>query len=103
MDDVPTLILVLAATSPNFQVGMAWMAQEFLEHNNGRTRATFAKALHGIEFRYEPHVDFKKRVPSAISLIRTGDTTQYANIILESAKKYIEPTRQNAVYTPLPD
>ncbi|HTZ21865.1 MAG TPA: RbsD/FucU domain-containing protein, partial [Opitutaceae bacterium] len=27
---------------------------------------------------------FKKRVPSAIGLIRTGDTTQYANLILVS-------------------
>jgi D-ribose pyranase len=29
-------------------------------------------------------VIFKRRVPQAIGLIRTGDTTQYANIILES-------------------
>ncbi len=28
---------------------------------------------------------FKRRVPLAIGLIRTGDTIQYANIILESA------------------
>jgi D-ribose pyranase len=35
---------------------------------------------------YEPHEEkFKKRVPSAIGLIRTGDTTQYANMILVSA------------------
>jgi D-ribose pyranase len=30
-------------------------------------------------------VEFKKRVPRAIGLIRTADTVQYANIILESA------------------
>jgi D-ribose pyranase len=34
---------------------------------------------------HEPHVQFKKRVPAAIGLIRTGDTVQYANLILESA------------------
>jgi D-ribose pyranase len=34
---------------------------------------------------FEPHVDFKKRVPAAIGLIRTGDTIQYANMIIESA------------------
>ena len=33
---------------------------------------------------YEPHVAFKQRVPQAIGLIRTGDTTQYANLTLES-------------------
>jgi D-ribose pyranase len=35
--------------------------------------------------KHELHGEFKKRVPNAIGLIRTGDTTQYANIILESA------------------
>jgi D-ribose pyranose/furanose isomerase RbsD len=29
-------------------------------------------------------VEFKKRVPDAIWLIRTGDTIQYANMILIS-------------------
>jgi D-ribose pyranase len=29
-------------------------------------------------------VEFKKRVPQAIGLIRTGDTIQYANMILIS-------------------
>jgi D-ribose pyranase len=33
---------------------------------------------------HEPHVIFKKRVPAAIGLIRTADTTPYANLILES-------------------
>ena len=28
---------------------------------------------------------FKKQVPRAIALIRTGDTTQYSNMILVSA------------------
>jgi D-ribose pyranase len=30
-------------------------------------------------------VQFKLHVPRALGLIRTGDTIQYANIILESA------------------
>ena len=34
--------------------------------------------------KFEPHVEFKKRVPHAIGLIRTGDTVQYANTILIS-------------------
>jgi D-ribose pyranase len=34
---------------------------------------------------YETHAKLKKRVPMAIGLIRTGDTIQYSNIILESA------------------
>jgi D-ribose pyranose/furanose isomerase RbsD len=30
-------------------------------------------------------VDLKRRVPGAIGLIRSGDTVQYANMILVSA------------------
>jgi D-ribose pyranase len=85
MDDVPTVLAVLRALRPNFQIGKAWMAQEFLKHNSARMRTAFTGALRGIELIHEPHVKFKKRIPHAIGLIRTGDTTPYANIILESA------------------
>ncbi len=85
VDDVPTVLQVLGAIRPNFVIGRAWMAKEFLKHNDAKTRGAFAAALRGIPVVYERHLDFKKRVPSAIGLIRTGDTIQYANVILESA------------------
>ncbi len=85
VDDVPTVLAVLRAIRPNFQIGKAWMAQEFLKQNGAKTRSAFALALHGIGLLHEPHVEFKKRAPHAIGIIRTGDTTQYANIVLESA------------------
>ena len=79
------MLAVLHALRPNFQIGKAWMAQEFLKLNSARTRTAFAEALPKMELSHEPHVEFKKRVPHAIGLIRTGDTTPYANIVLESA------------------
>jgi D-ribose pyranase len=85
VDDVPTVLAVLRALRLNFQIGKVWMAQEFLKSNSGKTRSAFAEALQGIKLLHEPHGEFKQRVPHAIGLIRTGDTTQYANIILESA------------------
>jgi len=85
VDDLPTVLQLLKAVRPNFQIGKAWMAQEFLKSNSAKTRSAFAEALRGIELKHEPHVEFKKRIPHAIGLIRTGDTTQYANIVLESA------------------
>jgi D-ribose pyranase len=85
VDDVPTVLEVLRAVIPNFNIGHAWMAREFLKHNSPETQAAFADALRGINLRREPHLQFKKRVPHAIGLIRTGDTTQYSNVILESA------------------
>lgn len=85
VDDIPTVLQVLAAIRRNFQAGKAWMAGEFMKHNPDKVRSAFTAALRGIELNYEPHAEFKQRVPHAIGLIRTGDTTQYANLILESA------------------
>jgi len=85
VDDVPTVLQVLGAIRANFVVGRAWMAREFMKHNSARTRSAFAEGLRGVAVKYEPHVQFKLRVPRAIGLIRTGDTIQYANIIVESA------------------
>jgi D-ribose pyranase len=33
---------------------------------------------------HEPHAAFKRRVAGAAGLIRTGDTIQYANVMLVS-------------------
>ena len=85
LEDLPTVLQVLKAIRPNFQIGRAWMAREFLKSNSARTRSDFTEALRGIELTHELHIKFKKRIPNAIGLIRTGDTIQYANIILESA------------------
>lgn len=85
VDDVPTVLQVLSAMRAQCVIGEAWMAQEFLSANDRRTRSRFVTALKGASLSFEPHVDFKKRVPKAIGLIRTGDTTPYANVILESA------------------
>ena len=85
VDDVPTVFQVLNAVRAQCVIGKAWMAKEFLQANNKRTQTRFVTALKGATLSFEPHVEFKKRVPHAIGLIRTGDTTQYANVILESA------------------
>ena len=84
VDDVPTVIQVLAAVRGNFAVDQAWMAEEFLRHNDEGTQRRFQDVLSGIAVAYEPHVELKKRVPGAIGLIRTGDTVQYANVVLRS-------------------
>jgi D-ribose pyranase len=85
VDDLPTVLQVLAAVRGNCVIGKAWMAKEFLKANDRKTQGRFITALKGTSLKFEPHVDFKKRVPHAIGLIRTGDTTQYGNMILQSA------------------
>jgi D-ribose pyranase len=84
VDDLPTVLQVLAALRPNFRIAQAYMAREFLRENARATRALFAKGLQGIPTAHEPHARFKQRVPGAIGLIRTGDTVQYANMVLVS-------------------
>ena len=83
-NDMPTVLQVIVALRPEFQAVQAYMAKEFLEHNGAQVRSAFADGLKGIPVTHEPHIDFKKRVPGAIGLIRTGDTVQYANVILIS-------------------
>jgi D-ribose pyranase len=85
IDDIPRVMDVLAAIQRNFSIGRVFAAQEFLSANPPQTASALENALLGIPITFEPHVEFKKRVPQAIGLIRTGDTTQYSNLILESA------------------
>ena len=81
---IPTVLQVLEAILPNWKCGEVLMAQEFKTHNDPKTQAAFRRACRGVPVTFEPHVDFKKRVPHAIGLIRTGDTTAYGNLILVS-------------------
>ena len=84
VDDVPTVLQLIAAVRANHNFTLAYIAREFQKNNSAATRASFAKSLTGIPIKFEPHVAFKQRVPNAIGLIRTGDTTPYANVILIS-------------------
>ena len=85
VDDIPKVLDVLRAIRDNFVIGRIWMADEFWRHNDASAVADLEGAVAGIELEREPHVEFKKRVPQTIGLIRTADTIQYANMILESA------------------
>jgi D-ribose pyranase len=84
VDGIPTVLDVLQALRKNYEIAQVFMAEEFLAVNEARTQEAFATALHGVPVHYEAHVVLKKRVPQAIGLIRTADTTQYANMIVES-------------------
>ena len=85
VDDIPTVQQVFTALRGSFQIGAAFMAQEFLQNNSPAVQQAYAHLLSPVQITFESHLEFKLRVPSAIGLIRTADTTQYGNIILESA------------------
>ena len=84
VDNLPTVLQVLAAVLDHFSATRAFMAAEFKLNNTTATIRDFATGLNSIPTTFEPHVKFKRRVPHAIGLIRTGDTVQYANMILIS-------------------
>jgi D-ribose pyranase len=84
VDDVPTVLQVLQAVRTNFEIGKIFMAQEFVTANSSAVCEAFVMAASPLALRYEAHEELKKRVPSAIGLIRTGDTIQYANMVLVS-------------------
>ena len=85
VDDLPTVLQVLGAIRPNFVVGEIMVASEFRDHNPQVVQDRFADAMHGLCVTFLAHSELKRLVPSAIGLIRTGDTTPYANLILVSA------------------
>lgn len=84
---VPTVLQVFELLKANFKIGRIIQAEEFLTTNPRKTVNAFNTAFQEIPnvvIERPAHLDFKKLVPDAIGLIRTGDTTAYGNIILES-------------------
>ncbi len=84
IDGVPTVLQVFQAIRLNFEISEIFMAQEFIKANTSEVNQAFTSATAHIPLHYEQHIELKKRVPGAIGLIRTGDTIQYANMILVS-------------------
>ncbi len=85
IDGLPTVLQTLGAVIEEWQAGQAWMADEFRGANGEAGIRRVEGVLRGVPLAFESHQALKRRVPGAIGLVRTGDTTQYANIVLESA------------------
>jgi D-ribose pyranase len=86
VDGIPTVLQVFEAIKPNFDIERIYMAEEFLKENPQEALDRIKKIAEGAPIEFEPHDVFKKLAPSAIGLIRTGDTMQYANMILLSGR-----------------
>ncbi|TAG08935.1 MAG: transport protein RbsD/FucU [Verrucomicrobia bacterium] len=82
---IPTVLDVFDLISPVFEIGRIWQAEEFRTVNSLEVLARYDASFRKYSVVREAHVEFKKRVPLAIGLIRTGDATPYGNLIIESA------------------
>lgn len=81
---VPSVVDVLRAIRLNFNCGKAVMASEFRETSSAETLRCYEEALNGVSIAWEPHALLKSLAKGAVGIIRTGDTTRFGNVLLES-------------------
>ncbi len=85
MSGIPSVPEVVRAIRLNFNCGKAVMAAEFLDVNPPETLQSYEQLLSGLAIDWEPHAALKTRAKGVVGIIRTGDTTRFGNILLESA------------------
>ncbi len=80
----PSLEAVLRAVLSEMQVESAWLADEALARGQGALPAWYAAqpALQGLAPKTLPHEDFKALTRRARAIVRSGECTPYANVIL---------------------
>lgn len=88
---VPAFMDVLTATTSEMQIEKALMAQEFMEvspdlHAEVQTHLQWLadQQGHDIEIEYVTHEEFKRMTQDCKAVVRTGECTPYANVILVS-------------------
>jgi D-ribose pyranase len=86
VDGIPTVLQVLEAIKPTFDICQIYMAEEFLLENTASVQEAFKNAFGRIPYTFEGYNAMKSRVPGAIGIIRTADTIQYANMLLVSGR-----------------
>jgi D-ribose pyranase len=83
VEGIPGFLDTLRAVLTEMQVERAIVAEEMLEVSSDIHEAV-GDLLRDVSIETVPHSAFKKRVRSARAVIRTGEFTPYANIILEA-------------------
>lgn len=80
----PGFIEVLETVLDDMKVEKIVLAEEIREMNPEVEKQILA-LLPGVEVVYVPHTELKKQTESCKAVIRSGETTPYANVILQSA------------------
>jgi D-ribose pyranase len=82
---LPRVLDLVAAVLAEFRCGRATMALEFTEVQHVKVQQDYKDVLDGIDVAWMPHKELKQRVLQVVGIIRTGDTTRFGNVLLESA------------------
>ena len=80
---IPGLVDVVQAVASELQVETVVLADELIERNRELV-ATIHDHFAGSQLRTISHEQFKQQLPRAKAVIRTGECTPYANVILVS-------------------
>lgn len=85
---VPSFMEVMEEIVKEMKIEKVVLAEEIKEENPEVLKAVLAlveKMDTACEVEYVSHVELKKRTKDCKAVIRTGETTPYANVILQSA------------------
>lgn len=82
-EGVPTFSQVLDAVLKETEVEYYYLAEEILQKNE-RLHNYILQALKAVPREMIPHVEFKKLTHNVKFAIRTGEFSQYPNIILKA-------------------
>ncbi|GAA1061633.1 D-ribose pyranase [Agromyces bracchium] len=77
----PRLSGVLSAVASELVVEVAVVANELAD---GEVLTSVRDLLSGIPLQRRPHADLKKLAHTARVIVRTGETTPYANVVLRA-------------------
>ena len=80
---IPAFMDTLDVILTEFEVESIILAEEIREHNPAVLQGIIQR-FPGIPVTYIAHEDFKKKTALCRAVIRTGEVTPYANIILQS-------------------
>lgn len=81
---VPSFADVLQAVLEDFVCERALFASEAQTHNPAVVRQANALQQHGCQVQWQTHEQFKQATAQARAIIRTGEASPYANVVLYS-------------------
>lgn len=80
---IPGFIETLDTILNELKVEAIVLAEEIKE-NNPEIHTEILKRFEGVDVKYMSHEQFKRMTEDAKAIVRTGECTPYANVILES-------------------
>ncbi len=83
VNGVPSFLQTLEALLETYECESYTLANEIKDKNH-EMHNEINNILHGKKVEYVSHEEFKKRLSNVKAVIRTGESTPYANIILQS-------------------